>query len=215
MASIDQVAAKVHLALTQTERRGRIVHWNVRKEEEKIVKAVRESLKSVNLTGKKSSGVYRFAFVMNKFVVKFSRDTYRQDRLVFEYALFKQFQKSVNKNHFPDVRLVKVNGWVALVQERVNTSDNWKRNIRLSDRQICNAGYARKEIGRNIGRLGTVIEVWASNVLGIWDMHLGNWGVKKIKNKFIPVLFDIDLVGRMDDPHNYEKYLHMEGIINA
>lgn len=119
---------------------------------------------------KVASGAYRTALVFNDFVVKFSRDEYRQTEIRDE-ADFINYMRADEKygRHFPETYVVEVGAAPVLVQEKVNMSH---KGVSWTDHNY--------------------VETLADR-LGISDMHPQNYGWKGPKGREYPVFVDVDL----------------------
>lgn len=119
---------------------------------------------------KVASGAYRTALVFDDFVVKFSRDEYRQTEIRDEADFINYMRESEQYGrHFPETYVVEVGAAPVLVQEKVNMSH---KGISWADRNE--------------------VEYLAER-LGISDMHEQNYGWKGPKGREYPVFVDVDL----------------------
>jgi len=124
------------------------------------------------------SGAYRQALVFDDFVVKFSKDDYRQDAIL-EEAKFITDMRADEKfaRHFPETVVVQVAEAPVLIQQKVNMKHKgitWDM---------------RSEVER------------LAEFLGISDMHEENYGWAGPAGKLYPVFVDVDLrhgVGRRE-----------------
>lgn len=119
---------------------------------------------------KVASGAYRTALVFDDFIVKFSRDDYRQREIITEAEFINDFRADEKYGrHFPETYVVQVGAAPVLVQEKVNMS---QKGVSWDDRY-------------EVERLG--------DRLGIEDVHEGNYGWAGPKGKRYPVFVDVDL----------------------
>jgi hypothetical protein len=122
-------------------------------------------------TAKMSSGAYRTAAIFDDFVVKFSKDYYRQPAIVEEAEFIQSMQKSPKySRHFPTTHVVQVGMAPVLVQQKVDMKK--PRGITWDDT------YQVERLAEH---------------LGITDMHDENYGWAGKKGKEYPVFIDVDL----------------------
>ena len=119
---------------------------------------------------KVASGAYRTALVFDDFIVKFSRDDYRQDAIITEAEFINQLRADEQfGRHFPETYVVQVGDAPVLVQQKVNMS---QKGVSWDDR------YEVERLGER---------------LGIEDVHEGNYGWAGPRGKRYPVFVDVDL----------------------
>lgn len=118
---------------------------------------------------KESHGCYRTAFVFPDFVIKFSSDRDRQADLKSEYEFITKARKNKRiSRHFPETHIVQIDEVYVQIQEKVDMNHR----------------------GRDTSSAETLGEV-----LGLEDMHTGNFGWKGRKGKEYPVFIDVDFRG--------------------
>jgi hypothetical protein len=116
------------------------------------------------------SGAYRQALVFDDFVVKFSKDDYRQEAILEEVKFISEMRADKKfARHFPETVVVQVAEAPVLIQQKVNMKHKgitWEM---------------RSEVER------------LSDYLGISDMHEENYGWAGPADKLYPVFVDVDL----------------------
>lgn len=119
---------------------------------------------------KAASGAYRTALIFDNFIIKFSRDEYRQEAIITEAEFINDFRADEKyARHFPETYVVQVGAAPVLVQQKVDMSH---RGFSYNDH-------------REVEYLG--------DRLGIEDVHQGNYGWAGPKGKRYPVFVDVDL----------------------
>lgn len=115
---------------------------------------------------KASSGCYRTAFIFRDFVIKLSLKKYRIGDLRDEYKFISKMRKNKSfGRHFPETHIVQAGNVYVQIQEKVDMSHRG-RNTRTAE------------------QLG--------EVLGLDDMHTGNFGWKGRQGREYPVYVDVD-----------------------
>lgn len=162
-----EVAATVSLILSESLESNRAFSYDAYRDARHDIETV---MKKNFPNVKVASGAYRTALVFDDFVVKFSRDEYRQTEIRDE-ADFINYMRNDEKygRHFPETYVVEIGEAPVLVQEKVNMSH---AGISWDD---------RAEVDRLAERLG------------ISDMHDQNYGWKGPQGKQYPVFVDVDL----------------------
>lgn len=124
-----------------------------------------------------SSGAYRTAAIFDTFVVKFSQDSYRHDKLGDEARFIHKMQRNAKyARHFPETHFFNIGTTAVLIQEKINM----KRSRRIT-----------ATMEEQAGKLG--------KFLGIDDVHTDNYGWKGSPGREYPVFIDVDL--RTDRRH--------------
>lgn len=116
------------------------------------------------------SGAYRTALIFDDFVVKFSKDTHRQNAIIDEARFINNMREDEKfARHFPETHVVQVGDAPVLIQQKVNMKHkgiSWEM---------------REEVER------------LADYLGISDMHEENYGWAGPAHKPYPVFVDVDL----------------------
>lgn len=141
-------------------------HEEYRHAREEVVRKLRGRFPGVRTP----SGAYRTALIFDDFVVKFSKDTHRQECITQE-AEFITAMRADEKfaRHFPETHVVQVGVAPVLIQQKV---------------YMKHAGITwamRSEVER------------LAEYLGISDMHEENYGWAGPADKLYPVFVDVDL----------------------
>lgn len=131
------------------------------------VDALMDTFKNFQIT----SGAYRTAVIFDTFVVKYSLESYRHNKLGDEARFIHKMQRNAKyARHFPETHFFNIGLTAVLIQEKINM----KRS-----RQITEAMEVQAV------RLG--------EFLGIDDVHTANYGWKGSPGREYPVFIDVDL----------------------
>jgi hypothetical protein len=118
-----------------------------------------------------SSGAYRTAAIFDTFVVKFSLESYRHDKLGDEARFIHKMQRNAKyARHFPETHFFNIGTTAVLIQEKINM----KRSRRITELMEAQA-------------------VKLGEFLGIDDVHSANYGWKGSPGREYPVFIDVDL----------------------
>lgn len=116
-------------------------------------------------------GGYRTAAIFDTFVIKFSQDTEPENRLEAEADFIVKMQANPKyARHFPETHFFSIGDTSVLIQEKINMKRTKWITFRL------------EEHARNLGEM-----------LGIDDVHTGNYGWKGTRGEEYPVFIDVDL----------------------
>lgn len=113
-----------------------------------------------------ASGSFRSAFIFPRFVIKVAQRVDRMSSLRHEYEFITKMRRKPSlAKYFPETYLIDLGDVAVLVQERVNTSHRRKNT-----------------------RLASIM----GEVLGLDDMHEGNFGWKRSGGEEHPVFIDVE-----------------------
>jgi hypothetical protein len=131
------------------------------------VDALTNTFKNVEI----DSGAYRTAAIFNTFVVKFSQESNRHNKLGDEARFIHKMQRNAKyARHFPETHFFNIGSTAVLIQEKINM----KRSRRITAAMEAQA-------------------VKLGEFLGIDDVHSGNYGWKGLPGREYPVFIDVDL----------------------
>ena len=133
------------------------------------------TVEALNATFKKkvyiSTGAYRTAAIFDTFVVKYSLESYRHNKLGDEARFIHKMQRNAKyARHFPETHFFNIGSTAVLIPEKINM----KRSRRITEAMEVQAV-----------RLG--------EFLGIDDVHTANYGWKGSTGREYPVFIDVDL----------------------
>ena len=131
------------------------------------VDALMDTFKNVRI----DSGAYRTAAIFNTFVVKFSLESYRHDKLGDEARFIHKMQRNAKyARHFPETHFFNIGKTAVLIQEKINMKRSRHITVAMEEQAV---------------KLG--------EFLGIDDVHSGNYGWKGLPGREYPVFIDVDL----------------------
>jgi hypothetical protein len=162
------IASTVSLVLSSSlESTERLFQYEeYRHAREEVVRKFKSRFPSVRTP----SGAYRTALIFDDFVVKFSKDTHRQECITQEAEFITAMREDEKfARHFPETHVVQVGIAPVLIQEKV---------------YMKHAGISW-EMRSEVERL--------AEYLGISDMHEENYGWAGPAHKPYPVFVDVDL----------------------
>ena len=117
------------------------------------------------------SGAYRTAVIFDDFVIKFSQDESTMQSLADEADFIGEMRANPKyARHFPETHFFAICDTAVLIQEKIDM----KRSKWITPRL--------EEHARTLGE-----------VLGIDDLHTGNYGWKGKRGEEYPVFIDVDL----------------------
>ena len=131
------------------------------------VAALMDTFKNIRI----SSGAYRTAVIFNTFVVKFSQESYRHDKLGDEARFIHKMQRNAKyARHFPETHFFNIGTTAVLIQEKINMKRSHRITATMEEQAV---------------KLG--------EFLGIDDIHTENYGWKGSPGREYPVFIDVDL----------------------